>query len=98
VPNKVALLYGASVDDGFRVRASRMELVHERFWQQQVDDTTGEPPGPIVVDTTNHFLYHVGDERHRYALWRGDRRGWVRMGGAGPYRMQAGMAQMDAAR
>lgn len=61
VPANVASMYAALVDGGFAIRASRMDLVPERFWRRQVADPTGELPGSVVVDTRNHFLYHVGE-------------------------------------
>jgi len=61
VPPDVALMYGAVLDDRFPIRASNMALVPERFWRQEVADPTGERPGTVVVDTTDRFLYHVGD-------------------------------------
>lgn len=59
VPPDVAAKYGAVEDDRFPIRASRMELVPEQYWRQDVTDPTGEAPGTVVVDTTNRFLYHV---------------------------------------
>lgn len=60
VPADVALLYGAVDDGGYHVRASRMDIVPQRFWRQDVTDPTGEAVGTVVVDTANRFLYHVG--------------------------------------
>lgn len=62
VPPEVALMYGAIHTDRFPIRASNMALVPERFWRQEVADPTGEPPGAVVVDTTDRFLYHVRDD------------------------------------
>lgn len=62
VPPEVALMYAAVHDDRFPIRASRMELVPERFWRQEVPNPTGEAPGSVVVDTTDRFLYHVHDD------------------------------------
>ena len=59
VPPDVVAAYAAIMDDRFPIRASRMELVPERYWRQDVADPTGEAPGTVVVDTTNRFLYHV---------------------------------------
>jgi lipoprotein-anchoring transpeptidase ErfK/SrfK len=59
VPPDVAAKYAAIADDRFPIRASRMELVPEQYWRQEVTDPTGEAPGTVVVDTTNRFLYHV---------------------------------------
>ncbi|MHA6690921.1 L,D-transpeptidase [Devosia sp. A449] len=61
VPPEVALMYAAVLDDKFPIRASRMELVPERFWRQDVVDPTGEVPGTVIVDTNDRFLYHVRD-------------------------------------
>lgn len=60
VPDAVAAMYAAVAGEPYPVRASRMELVPQRFWRQEVADPTGEAPGTVVVDTTNRFLYHVG--------------------------------------
>jgi lipoprotein-anchoring transpeptidase ErfK/SrfK len=62
VPPEVASMYGAVTDDRFPIRASNMALVHKRYWRQEVANTTGEPEGTVVVDTTNRFLYHVRDD------------------------------------
>src|SRR5690606_5128914 len=62
VPHEVAAMYVAVLDDEYPVRASNMELVTERYWRQEVPNTTGEPAGSLVVDTTDRFLYHVRDE------------------------------------
>lgn len=62
VPPEVAAMYAAVLDDEYPIRASNMELVPERYWRQEVPNTTGEPAGSLVVDTTDRFLYHVRDE------------------------------------
>jgi lipoprotein-anchoring transpeptidase ErfK/SrfK len=59
VPPDVAAKYAAIADDQFPIRASRMDLVPEQYWRQDVTDPTGEAPGTVVVDTTDRFLYHV---------------------------------------
>ena len=61
VPPAVAAMYAAIDDDLYPIRASRMELVPERYWRQEVVDPTGEAPGTVIVDTTDRFLYHVRD-------------------------------------
>ncbi len=62
VPADVAAMYGAVLDDEFPIRASNMELVPERYWRQEVSNPTGEPAGSVVVDTTDRYLYHVGQD------------------------------------
>lgn len=62
VPPEIRAAYAAVEDEAFPVRASRMELVPQRFWRQEVIDPTGEKPGTVVVDTNARFLYHVRDD------------------------------------
>ncbi|MFD2646608.1 L,D-transpeptidase [Devosia albogilva] len=62
VPPHVQAMYAAVMDEPYPIRASRMHLVPERFWRQEVTDPTGEKPGSVVVDTTDRFLYHVRDD------------------------------------
>ncbi len=52
-------MYAAAMGEPFPVRASRIELVPERYWRQDVEDPTGEAPGTVFVDTRARFLYHV---------------------------------------
>ena len=59
VPAHVESMYAAVLDDRFPIRASKMELVPERFWRQEVANDTGEAAGTVIVDTTDRFLYHV---------------------------------------
>jgi lipoprotein-anchoring transpeptidase ErfK/SrfK len=59
VPGDVRSMYAAVPGEPFPVRASRIELVPERFWRQDVAYPTSEAPGAVVVDTRNRFLYHV---------------------------------------
>jgi lipoprotein-anchoring transpeptidase ErfK/SrfK len=59
VPPHIAAMYGAIDDDVFPIRASRMELVPEQFWRQDVADPTGEAPGSVVISTHDRLLYHV---------------------------------------
>ena len=62
VPPHVQAMYAAVTDEPYPIRASRMHLVPERYWRQEVTDPTGEKPGSVVVDTTDRFLYHVRDD------------------------------------
>ena len=59
VPPEVTAAYAEIVGEPFPVRASRMELVPQRFWRQDVADPTGEVPGTVVVSTAERYLYHV---------------------------------------
>jgi lipoprotein-anchoring transpeptidase ErfK/SrfK len=52
-------MYGAKPDEMFPLPATDIRNVDERFFRQQVDYHRSEPPGTIVVDTNNRFLYLV---------------------------------------
>ena len=67
------LMYAATVDDGHEIPAVPIEKIDPRYYRQIVPDPTGEPPGTVVVDTANHFLYFVlnGGEAVRYGVGLG---------------------------
>jgi lipoprotein-anchoring transpeptidase ErfK/SrfK len=54
-----ASMYGPVYDGGFDLPAIPIERMDPRFLRQLVSDPTGEPPGTLVVDTSQHFLYLV---------------------------------------
>ncbi|MDP3896062.1 MAG: L,D-transpeptidase [Mesorhizobium sp.] len=68
-----AEMYGARIDEGYEVPAIPIDKVDRRNYRQIVSDPTGERPGTIVVDTSNHFLYFVreGGEAIRYGVGLG---------------------------
>ena len=67
------LMYAATVDDGYQVPAVPIKEIDPRYYRQVVRNPTGEPPGTVVVDTANHFLYLVlsGGEAIRYGVGLG---------------------------
>lgn len=66
-------MYGAMVDHGYEIPAVPIEKIDPRFYRQEVADPTGEMPGTIVVDTSQHFLYLVrgGGRAMRYGVGLG---------------------------
>lgn len=54
-------MYAARVDEGYQLPAIPISKLDPKFVRQIVDDPTGEKPGTIVVDTSEHFLYLVRD-------------------------------------
>lgn len=58
--------YGPRVDGGFRVPGVAVEDMKARNQRTLVDNPTGEPPGTLVVDPKNRFLYLV--QEHGKAL------------------------------
>ena len=65
-----ASFYSARVDEGYQLPAIPIDKLDPKFRRQLVDDPTGEAPGTIVVDTTQHFLYLVqsGGKAMRYGV------------------------------
>lgn len=55
------LMYAAQVDDGHQLPAIPVQRMDPKYLRQIVPDPTGERPGTIVVDTSQHFLYLVRD-------------------------------------
>ena len=66
-------MYAAVQDEGYMLPAIPVERIDRRYLRQLVSDPTGERPGTVVVDTTNHFLYLVrpGGEAMRYGVGLG---------------------------
>ncbi|WP_209853685.1 L,D-transpeptidase family protein [Rhizobium herbae] len=54
-----AEMYGPKSDDGFNIPAVPYQQIDARFYRQQVDNTFGERPGTIIVDTGERFLYLI---------------------------------------
>ncbi|MCA1438938.1 L,D-transpeptidase [Ensifer sp. IC4062] len=54
-------MYGPRPEEKFPLAATDISKVEPRFLRQQVAYPTSEPPGTIVVDTQNRFLYLVQD-------------------------------------
>ncbi|TIS88202.1 L,D-transpeptidase [Mesorhizobium sp.] len=77
-----AMMYAPMSDGNFELPAIPFEKIDPRYLRQIVPDPTGQKPGTIVVDTTNHFLYLVreGGQAIRYGVglgragfeWSGD--------------------------
>ena len=54
-------MYAATVDEGYQLPAIPIDKIDPQFLRTVVNDPTGEKPGTIVVDTSQHFLYLVRD-------------------------------------
>ncbi len=63
-------MYSARVDEGFQLPAIPIDKVDPKFLRQVVPNPTGEAPGTIVVDVSQHFLYLVreGGQAIRYGV------------------------------
>jgi lipoprotein-anchoring transpeptidase ErfK/SrfK len=56
------LMYGPVVDEGYEIPAVPIQKMDPRYLRQIVADPTGQRPGTIVVDTSEHFLYLVRED------------------------------------
>lgn len=57
VPPDVLMMYSARPEEEYPVPAADVSMIQPAYWRQEVDNTTGEREGSVVVDTTNYFLY-----------------------------------------
>ncbi|MBL0936215.1 MAG: L,D-transpeptidase [Rhizobiaceae bacterium] len=66
-------LYSARVDEGYELPAIPVERIDPAYLRQMVPDPTGEAPGTIVVDQSQHYLYFVqpGGQAMRYGVGLG---------------------------
>jgi lipoprotein-anchoring transpeptidase ErfK/SrfK len=62
--------YGARADGGYEIPAVPISEIPVRYRRQEVDYSTNEKPGTIIVDTKNKFLYYIeGDDKAiRYGI------------------------------
>lgn len=74
LPSEVAMHYAALVDGGIEIPAVPTRYLTDRNIRREVDYWTGEPPGTIIVDPWQRFLYYVqpGNRAIRYGVAVGD--------------------------
>ncbi len=67
------LMYAAMTDEGHEIPAVPIEQIDPKYYRQVVPNPTGELPGTVVVDVSNHFLYLVGnfEQAIRYGVGLG---------------------------
>jgi lipoprotein-anchoring transpeptidase ErfK/SrfK len=70
---EAAALYAANPNEPFPLPAIPYQKIPPRFYRQMVADPTGQPPGTLVVDTGNHFLYftYPNGQAMRYGVGLG---------------------------
>jgi len=56
-----ALLYGPVEGEPFPLPAVDLRKINPAFLRAEVDYSSDEPPGTIVIDPHAHYLYHVAD-------------------------------------
>ncbi|SMQ85729.1 Lipoprotein-anchoring transpeptidase ErfK/SrfK [Devosia lucknowensis] len=62
VPPDVLAMYAARPEEDYPVPAADISQVDPKFWRQEVENTTGQPAGRVVVDTGNYVLYFTMPE------------------------------------
>lgn len=55
------MMYAATTDEGYNLPAIPYQQIDPRYYRQVVPDPTGEAPGTVVIDTSAHYLYLVGN-------------------------------------
>ncbi|WP_442756921.1 L,D-transpeptidase [Methylocystis sp. JAN1] len=80
---KYSAIYGETRDGEHIVPAVKLSQISSQFLRKNVAYATKEPPGTVVVDPSNHFLYFVegGGRATRYGVGVG-REGFVWSGDA----------------
>ncbi|WP_455476731.1 L,D-transpeptidase [Bartonella sp. B41] len=70
VPGEIQALYGPVIDEPYPLPAVDLSTIDPKFWRQEVIYHTPYPPGTLVVDTQNFFLYLIGenDRALRYGI------------------------------
>jgi lipoprotein-anchoring transpeptidase ErfK/SrfK len=66
-------MYGPLPSEPYPIPAIDLEKVPARFWRRQVDYSTAEPVGTVIVDTSQFYLYLVqeGGKAMRYGVGLG---------------------------
>ena len=52
-------LYAAVPDEPYPLPAIPYRKINPKYYRQMVANPTGQPPGTLVVDTGNHYLYYT---------------------------------------
>ncbi|WP_336279472.1 L,D-transpeptidase [Bartonella sp. CB175] len=61
IPEEIQALYGPVVNEPYSLPAIDLTTIEPKFWRQQVIYYTSYPPGTLIVDTQERFLYLIGE-------------------------------------
>jgi lipoprotein-anchoring transpeptidase ErfK/SrfK len=63
-------MYSAEPGGRFQAKAIDLSQIDPQFYRQEVDYSTPEAPGTIIIDPCDHFLYHIeaGGRTTRYGV------------------------------
>ena len=70
IQSRYASLYAGVSSDAFPIPAVDLSRINPQFLRRTVSYPTSEPPGTIIIDPANHFLYLVQEGGHaiRYGV------------------------------
>ncbi|WP_026088104.1 L,D-transpeptidase [Bartonella rattaustraliani] len=61
VPAEMQALYGPVTNEPYLLPAIDLSTIDPKFWRQKVIYYTSYPPGTLVIDTQECFLYLIGE-------------------------------------
>ncbi|WP_455481659.1 L,D-transpeptidase [Bartonella sp. B35(2025)] len=61
VPEEIQALYGPVINEPYLLPAIDLSTIDPKFWRQQVIYYTSYPPGTLIIDTQECFLYLIGE-------------------------------------
>ncbi|MET3589809.1 lipoprotein-anchoring transpeptidase ErfK/SrfK [Bartonella silvatica] len=61
IPDEVRALYGPVTNEPYLLPAVDLSTIDPKFWRQKVIYYTSYPPGTLVIDTQERFLYLIGE-------------------------------------
>ncbi|OLL53119.1 L,D-transpeptidase [Bartonella henselae] len=61
IPEEIRALYGPVTNEPYFLPAVDLSTIDPKFWRQQVIYYTSYPPGTLVIDTQECFLYLIGE-------------------------------------
>ncbi|EJF77261.1 hypothetical protein MCO_01440 [Bartonella sp. DB5-6] len=61
IPAEMQALYGPVTNEPYLLPAVDLSTIDPKFWRQKVIYYTSYPPGTLVIDTQERFLYLIGE-------------------------------------
>ncbi|MET3559678.1 lipoprotein-anchoring transpeptidase ErfK/SrfK [Bartonella japonica] len=61
IPEEIQALYGPVTNEPYLLPAVDLLTIDPKFWRQEVIYYTSYPPGTLVIDTQECFLYLIGE-------------------------------------
>ncbi|WP_455478137.1 L,D-transpeptidase [Bartonella sp. B10] len=61
IPEEIQAWYGAVTNEPYVLPAVDLSTIDPKFWRQKVVYYTSYPPGTLIIDTKECFLYLIGE-------------------------------------